>query len=154
MPQRGRLMATLFVAQVLGSTGHSIGMAVGGIMAAAITGTNTWIGVPIAVGALGTALASWPLSRLMARFGRRPGLALGYGLAVIGAGLVMTGVLTRRFPLLLIGMIFFGVAQTSNLLARYTAADVTPVARRGRAMGLIIWGSTAGSIIGPSLMGL
>src|SRR5881397_346406 len=46
-------------------------MAVGSIMAAAITGTNTWSGVPIAVGALGTALASWPLARLMERSGRR-----------------------------------------------------------------------------------
>jgi len=35
---RGRLMATLFAAQVCGSTGHSIGMAVGRIMAAGITG--------------------------------------------------------------------------------------------------------------------
>ena len=82
---RGRLMTTLFAAQVCGSTGHSIGMAIGGIMAASITGTNTWSGMPIAVGALGTALASWPLSRLMERWGRRPGLALGYGLAVLGA---------------------------------------------------------------------
>ncbi len=55
---RGRLMATLFAAQVCGSTGHSIGMAVGSIMAAGIIGTNTWSGAPIAVGALGTALAS------------------------------------------------------------------------------------------------
>ena len=78
-------MATLFAAQVCGSTGHSIGMAVGGISAAAITGTNTWVGVPVAVGALGAALAAWPLSRFMGRFGRRPGLAIGYGLAVVGA---------------------------------------------------------------------
>ena len=145
-------MATLFVAQVLGSTGHSIGMAVGGIMAAAITGTNTWIGVPIAVGALGTALASWPLSRLMARFGRRPGLTLGYGLAVIGAGLGMAGVLAGSFALLLLGMALFGIAHTSNNLARYAAADATPLPERGRAMGLIVWGSTIGAILGPNLM--
>jgi len=83
-PSRGRPMTTLFAAQVCGSTGHSIGMAIGGITAAAITGTNTWSGIPIAVGALGTALASWPLSRLMERWGRRPGLAgvfLGLGTA-------------------------------------------------------------------------
>ena len=76
--RRGALMATLFVAQVLGSTGHSIIMAVGGILAAAITGTNTWVGVPVAVGALGSALASWPLSRLMGWLygpGRRSGAA-------------------------------------------------------------------------------
>ncbi len=150
---RGRLMATLFLAQACGATGHSIGMAVGGIMAAAITGSNTWSGLPIAIGALGTALASWPLARLMARFGRRPGLALGYGLAVVGAALGMAGVLVLSFPLLLVGMGLFGIANTSNLLARYAAADISPIAHRGRAMGLIVWGSTAGSVLGPNLMG-
>ena len=149
---RGKLMATLFVAQVCGSTGQSIGLAVGSIVAAGITGTNTWSGLPIAVGALGTALASWPLARLMARSGRRPGLALGYGLAVIGALLAMTGVMVRSFSLLLGGMALFGIASTSNLLARYAAADVHSAAQRGRAMGLIVWGSTIGSIIGPNLM--
>jgi MFS family permease len=149
---RARLMATLFLAQVCGSTGHSIGLAVGGIMAASITGTNTWTGLPVAVGALGTALASWPLARLMSRAGRRPGLALGYGLAVLGALLGMGGVLALSFPLLLVGMGLFGIANTSNLLARYAAADITALGRRGRAMGLIVWGSTAGSVIGPNLM--
>ncbi|MGH7301089.1 MAG: MFS transporter [Candidatus Rokuibacteriota bacterium] len=149
---RVKLMATLFVAQVCGSTGHSIGLAVGSIMAASITGTNTWSGVPIAVGALGTALASWPLARLMARSGRRPGLALGYGLAVVGAVLGLLGVAGRSFPLMLVGMTLFGIASTSNLLARYAAADVSPPTQRGRAMGLIVWGSTVGSIIGPNLM--
>jgi MFS family permease len=121
-------------------------------VAASITGTNTWSGLPIAVGALGTALASWPLARLMARSGRRPGLALGYGLAVIGSLLTMMGVGVRSFSLLLGGMALFGIASTSNLLARYAAADVTSPAQRGRAMGLIVWGSTIGSIIGPNLM--
>jgi MFS family permease len=152
VPRRGRLLATLFAAQVGGSTGHSIAMAVGGIMAASITGTNAWVGLPVAVGALGAALASWPLSRLMGRFGRRPGLALGYGLAVVGALLGMAGVLASSFVLFLVGMTLFGVSNTSNLLARYAAADVTPASQRGRAMGLIVWGSTIGSIVGPNLM--
>ena len=146
-------MATLFVAQVCGSTGQSIVLAVGSILAASITGTNTWSGLPVAVGALGTALASWPLARLMARSGRRPGLALGYGLAIVGALLGMVGVAVRSFPLMLAGMALFGIASTSNLLARYAAADVTTGAQRGRAMGLIVWGSTVGSMIGPNLMG-
>jgi MFS family permease len=145
-------MTTLFAAQVCGSTGHSIGMAIGGIMAAGITGTNTWSGMPVAVGALGTALASWPLSRFMERWGRRPGLALGYGLAVLGSIVGMVGVTVGSFALLLAGMALFGISQTSNLLARYAAADVSPGAQRGRAMGLIVWGSSAGSILGPNLM--
>ena len=126
MPRRGVLLATLFAAQVCGSTGHSVGMAVGGIMAASITGTNAWSGVPVAVGALGAALASWPLSRLMGRFGRRPGLAIGYGIAVVGSLLGIAGVFTGNFVLFLAGMTLFGISNTSNLLARYAAADITP----------------------------
>jgi MFS family permease len=145
-------MATLFAAQVCGSTGFSMGMAVGAIMAAAITGSSTWSGLPVGVGSLGTALASYPLSRLMARFGRRPGLAAGYTLAVAGAALGMLGVVQKSFGVFLVGMALFGTAQTSNLLARYAAADITPGLRRGRAMGLIVWGSTVGSIVGPILM--
>ncbi len=150
--RRGALMATLFAAQICGSTGFSMSMAVGAIMAAAITGTNTWSGLPVAIGSLGTALASYPLSRLMARFGRRPGLTVGYSLAVAGAALGMVGVVHQSFAVFLAGMALFGTAQTSNLLARYAAADVSPGAQRGRAMGLIVWGSTVGSIIGPMLM--
>ena len=150
--RRGALMGTLFAAQVSGSTGFSMSMAVGAIMAAAITGTNTWSGLPVAIGSLGTALASWPLSRLMVRFGRRPGLTMGYALAVAGAVLGIVGVTHASFAIFLAGMALFGTAQTSNLLARYAAADISPGAQRGRAMGLIVWGSAVGSIAGPMLM--
>src|SRR5207247_2233774 len=61
-------------------------------------------------------------------------------------------VVQQSFVLFLAGMALFGTAQTSNLLARYAAADISPGAQRGRAMGLIVWGSTVGSIIGPMLM--
>src|SRR5207245_608414 len=84
--------------------------------------------------------------------GRGPALALGYGLAVLGALVGMGGVTVGSFVLLLGGMARFGVSQTSNLLSRYAAADVSPSAQRGRAMGLIVWGSSAGSMVGPNLM--
>src|SRR5262249_61305105 len=117
-----------------GGTGERIVLAVGSTLAASITGTNTWSGLPVAVGALGTALASWPLARLMARSGRRPGLALGYSLAVVGSLVGMAGVAVRSFPLMLAGMALFGIARTSNLLARYAAARPSPGAPRGRAI--------------------
>jgi MFS family permease len=151
-PVRGKLMATLFLAQVCGSTGHSMLLAVGSIVAASLTGTNVWSGLPIGIGALGTALASWPLASFMARAGRRPGLAIGYGLAVVGSVIAIAGVTAGSFPVLLCGTALFGLASTSNLLARYAAADISPGSQRGRAMGLIVWGSTVGSIIGPNLM--
>jgi MFS family permease len=150
--RRGALMATLFTAQVCASTGFTMSLAVGSIMAAAITGTNTWSGLPVALGALGGALASWPLAKFMERFGRRPGLALGYTVAVGGAALAMLAVLDRSFALFLVGMGLFGLANASNLLARYAAADISVGPQRGRAMGLIVWGSAVGSVFGPTLM--
>jgi MFS family permease len=152
VPSRTKLMVVLFAAQVCGSTAHSMTLAVGSIMAAAITGTNTTSGLPVGIGALGAALASWPLAWLMARSGRRPGLALGYALGVGGAVVGMIGVAAHSFTLLLVGMALFGFGQSSNLLARYAAADVSSGVQRGRAMGLIVWGSTGGSLIGPNLM--
>ena len=149
---RSRLIMTLLAAQVCGSTGHTLTLAVGSIVAADLTGDNTWSGVPVAVGALGGALASVPLSRLMGRSGRRPGLALGYLMAVLGSVLSMLGVIDGSFSLFLVGMFLFGFGQASSLLGRFAAADVSTADQRGRAIGLIVGGATAGSIIGPNLM--
>jgi MFS family permease len=151
---RPRLLGTLLGAQVCGSTAHSITLAVGSIVAADITGSNTWSGLPVGTAALGAALSSLWLSRLMARLGRRRGLALGYQLAVLGSGLGMAGAIGRSFPLLLLGMVLFGVGNASNLLSRFAAADVSPATQRGRAIGLIVGGATVGSIVGPNLLAL
>src|SRR3954452_13610928 len=85
MTARPRLMMTLLAAQVCGSTAQTLTLDMGSIVAADLTGSNTWSGAPVALGALGGAIASMPLSKLMGRFGRRPGLALGYLLGVLGS---------------------------------------------------------------------
>src|SRR5215204_362737 len=152
MTARPRLMTTLLAAQICGSTGNTLTLAMGSIVAADLMGSNTLSGVPVAVGALGGALASVPLSHLMGRAGRRPGLALGYVLAVLGSVLSMAGVVQRSLPLFLAGMFLFGFGQTSGLLGRFAAADISTASQRGRAIGLIVGAATAGSVIGPNLM--
>ena len=149
---RRHLTSVLLAAQVFGSTAHSLTLAVGGVVAVEVSGTAATSGLPVSVAALGTAIASLPLSWLMARRGRRSGLALGYALAVVGSMLCLVGTLTLSFPLLLAGVALFGVGNASNLLSRFAAADVTPPAERGRAIGLILGGATAGSFLGPSLL--
>jgi MFS family permease len=151
---RARLIGTLLAAQICGSTGHSLTLAVGSISAADITGSNVWSGAPVAVGAVGAALAGLLLSRFMGSHGRRAGLTLGYSLAVFGSLLGMLAAVLRDFPLFLGGMALIGVGNGSNLLARFAAADVSPGALRGRAIGLVVWGSTAGSMLGPMLIAL
>ena len=128
---RSRLIMTLLAAQVCGSTGHTLTLAVGSIVAADLTGDNTLSGVPVAVGALGGALASVPLSRLMGRFGRRPGLALGYLLAVLGSVLSMVGVIDRSFPLFLVGHV--------PVRVRAGVQPARAVRRRRRQHGRSAW---------------
>src|SRR5437660_481364 len=65
---RTKLMATLFVAQVCGSTGQSIVLAVGSILAASSTGTNRWSGLPVDV----VAVAGYAFGALLIQTFLRP----------------------------------------------------------------------------------
>ncbi|MGL5930504.1 MAG: MFS transporter, partial [Dermatophilaceae bacterium] len=85
--------------------------------------------------------------------GRRPGLVLGYALAGVGAlGLILSGVV-GSFALLLLASVLFGGATASNSQSRFAAADLAEPAHRGRDLGLVVWATTVGSVLGPNLVG-
>src|ERR671937_2516819 len=54
-------------------------------------------------------------------------------------------------PLLFAGFFLFGGATAAGLQARYAAVDRAPATLRGRHLSLIVWGTTLGAVIGPSL---
>jgi MFS family permease len=136
----------------VGSTGHIAAATIASIAAQDLLGSTTFAGAPGAAVVLGAAAGALLLSQTMARRGRRVGLAAGYAIGVGGALLAALAVVTRLFPLLLLGTLFIGFGNSSNLLSRYAAADLVPVAKRARAIGLVVWGSTIGSVIGPWLV--
>jgi MFS family permease len=88
----------------------------------------------------------------MARRGRRPGLVIGYLVAVAGALLAAAAVVIRSFPLLILATMAIGWGNSANQLSRYAAADLVPPAKRAGAISLIVWASTVGAVIGPSLV--
>lgn len=149
---RRRARNTLIAGVALGSTGHIAAVTVATIVAKDLLGSQTWAGLPGATVVLGAALGSVLLSSLMARRGRRIGLVTGYSVGVLGALVATAAVMTRSFPLLLLGTVLIGFGNTSNQLSRYTAADLVPPERRASAIGLVVWASTIGSVIGPSLV--
>lgn len=149
---RTRARWGLVAGVALGSTGHIAAVTVATIVAQDLLGSSTLAGAPGATVVLGAALGSVLLSALMARRGRRPGLVAGYAIGVGGALVATTAVLVRSFPLLLLGTLFIGFGNSSNQLSRYTAADLVPAARRASAIGLVVWGATVGSVLGPSLV--
>jgi MFS family permease len=150
---RRRVRNALVAGVALGSTGHIAAVTVGTIVAAQMLGTQALAGAPAATVVLGAAVGSIVLSGLMARIGRRRvGLAAGYGIGVLGALIAAAAVFTNSFPLLVCGTLLIGFGNSSNQLSRYAAADMVPPERRASAIGIVVWGATVGSVIGPTLV--
>ena len=136
----------------LGSTGHIAAVTVATIVAKDLIGSDALAGLPGATVVLGAATGAVLLSSLMARRGRRPGLVAGYGIGVLGALVATAAILLRSFELLLIGTTLIGFGNAANQLSRYAAADMVPPERRASAIGMVVWGGTVGSVIGPWLV--
>lgn len=146
-----RTLRVLTASQILGGVGVASGIAVGGLLAADLHGSATAAGLAQACATIGAALFALPLARLMSRHGRRPGLATGYGLGVLGAACVLIAAQSHALWLLLLGMALFGGGTTSNQQARYAATDLASPARRGRALSIVVWATTVGAVTGPNL---
>ena len=149
---RRRSRWTLVAGVALGSTGHIAAATVATIAAQDLAGSSAWAGIPGAAVVVGAAAGAPTLSALMVRTGRRAGLATGYLVGLAGALLAALAVVARVFPLLLVGTVLIGFANSANLLSRYAAADLVPPARRASALGLVVWGATVGAVVGPNLV--
>lgn len=145
-------LKVLIAAQVLGGVGLAAGVAVGALLARQLLRGDALTGLPLAVATGGGALAALPLSRLMDARGRRSGLALGYLLGALGAGVVVLSAALESFALLISGMAFFGAGNTASLLARYAGADLALSHQRGRALSTILFATTFGAVAGPNLI--
>lgn len=129
--------------------GNAIGASVGALLAADVVGIGL-SGVAQSANVVGSALFAVPATAIVYRGGRRPSLAAGYFVAMLGALIVFTAALERSAPLLFLGFFLFGGASTASLQARYAAVDLAPAALRGRHLSLIVWGITLGAVVGPS----
>ncbi|MEU8170364.1 MFS transporter [Micromonospora sp. NPDC049004] len=152
-PIQRRTMRLLFTTQIIGGIGVTIGISVGALLAARIAGTAV-AGVAQSAGVVGAALLAVPVTRIMARHGRRPGLVLAYSVGAVGGVLVVVAAATRSVPLLFLGMLLFGGGTAANLQARYTAVDLAEPARRGRQLSLIVWATTIGAVAAPNFADL
>jgi MFS family permease len=148
-----RTVGVLSGAVALAGLGVTVGITVGGLLARDVAGTDSAAGLGQTAGVLGAAVIAVPLARISDRFGRRRGLVTGYGVAVVGAVLTVLAAALSSLPLLLIGLFGFGSATACGLQARYAAADLAAPEHRGRALSLVVWATTVGSVLGPNLAG-
>ncbi|MEV6690765.1 MFS transporter [Micromonospora sp. NPDC051196] len=152
-PIQRRTLRLLFTTQIIGGVGVTIGIAVGGLLAAEIAGTAV-SGLVLSAAVVGGALLAVPVTRIITRHGRRPGLAFAYGVGAVGGALVVLAAATGSVPLIFVGMLLFGGGSAANLQARYAAVDLAAPDRRARQLSLIVWATTVGAVSAPNFAAL
>src|SRR3954470_15064402 len=145
-----RTLRLLFVTQIISGVGVAVGASVGALLAADLAGVGV-SGLAQSAVVVGAALFALPATAIVHGYGRRPSLATLYLVAAAGAILVVTASVRGSIPLLFLGFFLFGGATAANYQARYAAVDLAPAALRGRHLSLVIWATTLGAVLGPSL---
>ncbi|MGW1376811.1 MFS transporter [Streptomyces sp. NPDC002446] len=154
IPEQRRILAVLVIAQILSGAGLAAGITVGALLAEEMLGSTGLAGVPSALFTAGSALGAVAIGRLCRRWGRRPGLALGYGAGALGSLVVVIAATLDSAPLLFLGLLVYGAGTATNLMARYAGADLASPERRGRAVSTVLFATTLGAVVGPNLVTL
>lgn len=149
---RQRIVLALFASQSLLSAAMIAAFTLTPVIAAEMGGGESAAGIPSTLNLLGRAAVAYPMGWLMDRVGRRPGLAMGYLLGALGAAVSAWAVVQGLFPLFLVGAGLIGAARGSAEQSRFIAAEVQPLARQARVMGLIVFAGTIGAVGGPLLV--
>jgi MFS family permease len=150
---QNRTVRVLASGQVLSGFGLGSTLSIGALLAADLSGTETWSGAAATFSTLGAAFSAIPLARVANKLGRRISLAIGAFIAISGALLVITAASTRIFPLLLLALFLMGAGSAVGLQARFAATDLPDAGRTGRDLALVVWATTVGAVIGPNLFG-
>ncbi|MEU1970272.1 MFS transporter [Microbacterium sp. NPDC019599] len=148
-----RTVWILSAGQVLGGLAFGATLSLGAVLAAQLSGNDSFSGLAAAAVTLGTAVFAIPLAALARRSGRRLSLTAGMAIALIGVVLVVTAVVIESFPLLLAAFLIIGAGQSANLQSRFAATDLATDASRGRDLSIVVWATTIGAVLGPNLTG-
>jgi MFS family permease len=147
-----RTLAVVVLAQVLGGAGLAAGLTVGALLAAQLLGGEGYAGLPIAVLTVGSALTAYLVGRLTNRYGRRPGLGIGFAAGGAGAVGVVSAAALHSAPLLFAALFVYGAGSATNLQSRYAGADLATPQRRGTAVSIALVSTTVGAVAGPNLV--
>ncbi|MDI2124864.1 MFS transporter [Yinghuangia seranimata] len=148
---RRRTVRVLVLAQVVGGIGVGSSLAVSGLLAEDLSGSQTWSGFAVTAITLGAGLFALPLARVADARGRRVALTLGWSTAACGSLVVILAAVLGWFPLMLAAFVVFGAGSAANLQSRYAAADLADDATRARSLAIVVWSTTVGAVVGPNL---
>jgi MFS family permease len=147
-----RITGTLFVVQSLFGAAMIATFTVTSIVAAHLSGQESWAGLPSTLLLGGRALIGYPAGWIMDNYGRRPGFVFAYLLAALGAGWSALAIIHGSFWEFCLGATILGMGRGITEQTRYAAAEVHLPQQRARVIGLLVWAGTIGSVGGPLLV--
>jgi MFS family permease len=148
-----RTVGVLGTAQVFSGLGNGATLSLGSILAVDLSGAESTAGLVNTGMTLGSAVVSIPLAQLALSRGRRVALGSGLAAGLAGQALMVAAVLTRAFPVLLLGAFLVGFGAAVNLQARFAVTDLAEPRHRGRDLSLVVWAVTVGAVLGPNMVG-
>ena len=131
-----------------------LGYGVGPLMVVALTGSASLAGLTVALFGISRFLVAYPVGKVTDSYGRKPGIQLGLGLALVGTVSVGVSMLFHSIVGLTVGMLIFGMGFNAAQQLRVAATDMFPPWLRAQALGFVATGSLVGLAIGPFLMWL
>lgn len=137
--------------QVIGMIGVGVAPSIGVLLAGEVTDSEAWAGLARTASTLGAALLGLPLGNLAARSGRRAALATGWWIAAGGSALLVVAAQGNLIVPLFIGLLMIGAGSAAGLQSRFAATDLADPNQKAKALSLIVWVGTLGSVLGPNL---
>lgn len=152
--ERRRTVSVLFLAQSFFTASTIAAFTLSPIIASTLSGSEANLGMPNTLTLVGRAAFAYPLGYLMERIGRRLALSSGYGFAVLGSVVSIWAILNSSYAAFLLGALLLGMARSASDQSRYVGAEVYPLERRARIIGIIVAAGAIGAIAGPVLVPL
>jgi MFS family permease len=144
-----RLTNIIFLSQSFSSASQTAIFTLMAIMAAQLSGSDSWAGFPSTLLTLSIAVSALPTSLFMARFGRRIGLSLSYLISGLGAVFGVIAISQGWFWMLLLSACFIGLGRAGGDQSRYIPGEIFPEEERARMIGRVVFAGVAGAISGP-----
>ena len=150
-PHPLRNVFLLATAQMLGSSGLTVVVILGGIIAAQMAPRPSLATVPISLAIVATALTTIPASLLMRRIGRRAGFIVGASIGLVGGLVAAYAIVRADFLMFCAATLFMGGSMAFTQQYRFAAAESAPPERLSQAVSYVLVGSLGAAIVNPQL---
>src|SRR5688572_12730956 len=136
---------------MLGSSGLTVVVILGGIIAAQMAPRPSLATVPISLAIVATALTTIPASLLMRRIGRRAGFIVGASIGLVGGLVAAHAIVQEDFLMFCAATLLMGGSMAFTQQYRFAAAESAPPERLSQAVSYVLVGSLGAAIVNPQL---